>query len=197
MVLTWGMLGPGKGIEWGIDALSAMSLLRPRPRYVVAGQVHPHMSPEEGQRYRDFLEQRAKAQGVAHMVEFEPGFISPQRLRGLLGEADVVLLPYESDDQVTSGVLTHAMAARKPVVSTAFPHAVELLGDARGGIVVPQKDPASIAAALTKILVEPGVADAMSTHNADFTALVSWPTIASHYHQLFDALMRRPSTPAR
>lgn len=192
-VLTWGLLGPGKGIEWGIDALSAMSLLHLQPRYVIAGQTHPKVLAGEGESYRESLVRRAESRGVGHLVDFEPGFISPGRLRELLREADVVLLPYDSHDQITSGVLTEAMASLVPVVSTIFPHAVDMLGDGRGGTVVPHEEPAAIAAALTRILVEPGVAAAMSAHNATLAKLVSWPAVAGRYRQLFDTLMRRPS----
>jgi len=196
-VLTWGLLAPGKGIEWGIDALAAMNLLRPRPRYVVIGRTHPEIAAEEGAKYLEFLAQRAVDQGVAHLVEFEPTFVSPERLRALLREADVVLLPYDSRDQVTSGVLTQALAAMLPVVSTRFPHALELLGDGQGGILVPHEDSAAIAAALTRIIVEPGVAAAMSVHNSAFASLLSWPTVAGKYRLLFDTVTRRLPTPSR
>lgn len=193
MVLTWGVLGPGKGVEWGIDALSEMNLLRPRPRYVVAGQ----MEPEGDGGYLQFLKRRAQERSVGHMVEFEPGFISPERLRELLREADVVLLPYDSHEQVTSGVLVESLAAMVPVVCTAFPHAVDLLRDGQGGTVVPHGDSAAIAAAVTRIAVEPAVAAAMSAHNATLTSLVGWPTVAGQYLQLFHALTRRPSAASR
>lgn len=191
-VLTWGLLGPGKGIEWGIDALSAMSLPHLQPRYVIAGQTHPKVLAGEGESYRDSLVRRAESRGVGHLVEFEAGFITPGRLRELLREADVVLLPYDSHEQITSGVLTEAMASRVPVVSTTFPHAVDLLSDGQGGTLVPHEEPAAIAAALTRILVEPGVAAAMSAHNATLTRLVSWPAVAGRYRELFDTLIRRP-----
>jgi glycosyltransferase involved in cell wall biosynthesis len=197
MVLTWGLLGPGKGIEWGIDALSAMDPQRPRPRYVVAGQTHPKVVAQQGERYGEFLTERAEREGVAHLVEFEPGYLSAERLRDLLRDADVVLLPYDSDEQVTSGVLTEAMAAGVPVVSTDFPHAAELLADSRGGLLVPHKDPAAIAAALTRIIAEPGLAQAMSTHNTSLTSLMDWPTVAGRYRRLFEALLRCSSVSSR
>ncbi|WP_246001636.1 glycosyltransferase [Allorhizocola rhizosphaerae] len=197
MVLTWGLLGPGKGIEWGIDALSVMDPDGPRPRYVVAGQTHPKVVAQQGERYREFLSERAERKGVAHLVEFEPGYLSAERLRELLREADVVLLPYNSDEQVTSGVLTEAMAAGVPVVSTDFPHAVELLGDSRGGLLVPHKNPAAIAAALTRITAEPGLAQAMSTHNTSLASLMDWPTVAGQYGRLFEALLRQSSVSSR
>lgn len=196
-ILTWGLLGPNKGIEWGIAALSSMSGLDPSPRYVVAGQTHPKVLAREGERYRDYLVDWAERQGVADLVEFEPGYLSTVRLRELLRDADVVLLPYNSHEQVTSGVLTEAMAAGVPVVSTAFPHAVELLADGRGGLLVPHEDPPAIAAALTRIIAEPGLAQAMSTHNAGRTDLVNWPTVASRYRVLLNTLSRCATVSSR
>jgi len=40
-ILTWGFLGPGKGVERVIDAMGSLHELRGRPQYVVAGRTHP------------------------------------------------------------------------------------------------------------------------------------------------------------
>ena len=50
MMLTWGLLGPGKGIEWGIEALPGLRALDPAPLYVVAGQTHPRVLAHDGER---------------------------------------------------------------------------------------------------------------------------------------------------
>ncbi|MEV6970369.1 glycosyltransferase [Hamadaea sp. NPDC051192] len=197
VILTWGLLGPGKGIELGIAALSVMDPATPRPTYVVAGQTHPKVFARDGEGYRSFLTEHAGRLGVQHLVRFIPGYLSTDHLGRLLAQADVVLLPYDSQEQVTSGVLAEALAAGVPVVSTAFPHAVELLAGGRGGLVVPHDDPEAIAAALTRIFTEPGLADAMSTHNAKVTTAVSWPTVARRYRQVFDGLLRRSLGPVR
>ena len=60
-------------------------------------------------------------------------------LHRLVQQADIVLLPYDSPEQVTSGVLIEAVAAGKPVVSTGFPHAVELLSSGAGLLVDRQR----------------------------------------------------------
>ena len=78
------------------------------------------------------------------MVQFDARYLDVPTLQRIVRAADVVLLPYDSPDQVTSGVLTEAVVAGKPVVSTAFPHAVELLSGG-AGILVPRRDPAAIA----------------------------------------------------
>jgi len=133
-----GLLGPGKGIEWAIDALAQLRDLKPRVKYIVAGNTHPKVFEYEGDVYRNMLIQRAKNRKVD--VEFDPEYRSLASLARLISEASIVILPYDSPDQVTSGVLVDAIAAGRPVIATAFPHAVELLSTG-AGIVVPRQDP--------------------------------------------------------
>jgi len=139
-LLTWGLLGPGKGIEGAIDALSRLQTLDPAPRYRIVGQTHPRVLARDGEKYRVSLAARAVERGVADLVSFHPSYVDSTALRRVVAEADVVVLPYESREQVTSGVLIEAVAARKPVVATAFPHAVELLA-AGAGLVARARRP--------------------------------------------------------
>ena len=44
IILTWGLIGPGKGIERAIEAMRTLHDLPTRPRYLVAGQTHPKVS---------------------------------------------------------------------------------------------------------------------------------------------------------
>lgn len=57
-------------------------------------------------------------------------------------------------------------------------------------------NPAATAAALTRIIVEPGVAATMSAHNASLSTRVNWPTVADQYRLLFDAVKRHPAKPS-
>src|SRR6185369_2719192 len=160
-LLTWGLLGPGKGIESVIDVLPQLRSLNPRPRYQVVGQTHPKVFERDGEAYRDGLIARAAAAGVGDMVSFPGSYLDGPALARVVARADVVVLPYESREQVTSGVLIEAVAAGKPVVATAFPHAIELLGGG-AGLVVPHGDPAALARALRRVLTEPGLATSMT-----------------------------------
>ena len=180
VVLTWGLLGDGKGIEWGIEALSALRDLDPAPRYVIAGQTHPRVLEREGERYRRGLEAKALALGVSDHIVFDDRYLDAEALHRLVRAADVVLLPYDSLEQVTSGVLIEAVAAGRPVVSSRFPHAVELLGDG-AGLLVPQRDPAAIAAALRRVLTEPGLAGQMSRRAETIAPELSWRAVAGRY----------------
>jgi polysaccharide biosynthesis protein PslF len=188
VLLSWGLLGRGKGIEWAIDAMADLQDLRPRPRYVVAGRTHPKVVAFEGEVYRNMLVERTWAKGVAASVTFDPGYRDLRSLTRLIQDASVVVLPYDSRDQVTSGVLVDAIAAGRPIVATAFPHAVELLSSG-AGIVVPHGNATALAAALRRVLIEPGLAAAMADEAARLAPALGWPAVARQYAELADRVL--------
>ncbi|HSY15268.1 MAG TPA: glycosyltransferase [Jatrophihabitantaceae bacterium] len=188
-VLTWGLLGPGKGIEWGIEAMSALGDLYPAPRYVIAGQTHPKVLIREGESYRRRLIEQVRQLSLTATVSFDSRYRDGAALAELVDTADVILLPYDSTDQVTSGVLIEAVAALKPVVATAFPHAVELLGNG-AGLVVPHRDPAAIAGALRTLLTRRDVAAGMTRTAAATAPELFWPAVAQRYRELAETLIR-------
>lgn len=194
-VLTWGLLGPGKGIEWVIDALAEVSDVVPPITYLVAGETHPKVRERDGEAYRESLVRRAAERGVADRIVFDQRYRSVAELVELAASVAVVVLPYESNDQVTSGVLVDAVAAGTPVVSTRFPHSEELLGDG-AGIVVPHRDPAAIARALRTVLTRPNVAEAMRTRARQLAERHSWNAVAAQYLHVMAGLIG-PATTGR
>jgi len=191
-VLTWGLLGPGKGIEHAIDAVALLRDHGLGVDYHVAGQTHPRVLGRDGEVYRRSLEARVRARDVEDRVHFDARFLAAGALSSLIGIADVVLLPYDSLEQVTSGVLIEAVTAGKPVISTGFPHAVELLGGG-AGLLVERQDPADIARALRRVLTEPGLSARMREHSADLAPQLLWPAVASSYRELASLLTRTPA----
>ncbi|MDT4988676.1 MAG: polysaccharide biosynthesis protein PslF [Micromonosporaceae bacterium] len=187
-ILTWGLLGPGKGIEWGLIGLREIRRMLPQPRYVIAGETHPRVREQQGEAYRLGLGTRARALGVADLVRFERGYLDDATLSRMIERADVVLLPYDSHEQVTSGVLIEAVAAHKPVVSTAFPHAVELLSGG-AGLLVPHRDGPAIGAALRRVLTDPRLAARMSAEAARIAPGLAWSTVADRYRTLAATLL--------
>jgi glycosyltransferase involved in cell wall biosynthesis len=182
-ILTWGLLGPGKGIEWGIEAMALLGDLKPSVRYVIAGRTHPKVFAQEGERYRNHLVALAERLGVAHQVRFDSRYLDPRSLQRLMSGAEVVLLPYDSRDQVTSGVLVEAVTSRTPVVATAFPHAVELLSGG-AGVLVDHQSPASIADAIRMVLTDRGVAGRMAAASGAVAGSLGWASVARQYHTL-------------
>jgi glycosyltransferase involved in cell wall biosynthesis len=187
-VLTWGLLGPGKGIEWGIEAMAMLHDLTPMPHYTVAGQTHPKVLLHEGEAYRDRLREQVRQADLGSCITFEGHYRNPSSLASLVRSADVVLLPYDSTEQVTSGVLIEAVAAGKPVVATQFPHAREVLAGG-AGLLVPHRDPAAIAAALRSVIVRGDVMTRMTAAAAATAPQLLWPVIADQYRELAGRLI--------
>jgi polysaccharide biosynthesis protein PslF len=186
--LTWGLLGPGKGIEHAIDAIALLRDRGLQVAYTVAGQTHPRVRARDGEAYRRLLEERANARGVEDLISFDSRFLPADALIHLIDAADVVLLPYDSLEQVTSGVLIEAVAAGKPVVSTSFPHAVELLADG-AGLLVQRRHPADIADALDRVFTEPGLSARMGRRSTDLAPQLLWTAVASSYRELAASLI--------
>ncbi len=180
-LLTWGLIGPGKGIEWGIEAMAHLRDLD--VVYEIVGETHPKVAAASGESYRESLVGRARELGVADRVIFRGEYVNATQLRQVVGSADLVLLPYESRDQVTSGVLVEAVAAGRAVISTDFPHARELLG-AGNGLLVPPRDPEAIAAAVRRAITEPGLAAALQRRSRRLAPSLSWSAVGDSYRRL-------------
>jgi glycosyltransferase involved in cell wall biosynthesis len=185
-IVTWGLIGPGKGIEWGIRAMAELADLDPRPRYLVAGQTHPKVLAQFGDVYRDGLHQLIADLDLTDRVTLDASYLGTPELAAFVQSADVVLLPYDSRNQVTSGVLVEAIAAGKHVVATGFPHAVELL-DRDTGTIVAHEDPHAIAT---------GLRAAITGLRAPRTDLVpvpksalGWSEVAAQYRELATHLL--------
>ncbi len=178
--LTWGLIGPGKGIEWAIDALPKLRDLVPPPQYVISGRTHPKVLAAAGEAYRTMLEGRVVANGVRDLVRFDNTYRDLEALGALIAAADVVILPYDTSDQATSGVLVDAVAAGKPVIATSFPHSRELLAGG-AGIIVPHRDPAALAEAMRRVATDSSVTSRMILQARRIAPSLSWDSVADQY----------------
>ncbi len=191
-ILTWGLIGPGKGIERVIDAMPSLRDLANPPRYLIAGRTHPKVLAAQGEDYRERLIAQAERLDVAESVSFDAEYRSSEAVTALVQTAAVVVLPYDSRDQVTSGVLVDSIASGRPIVATAFPHAVEMLGTG-AGTVVAHDDPDALVDALRRLLTDPQVADSMATEARGLAPTMAWPVVAAAYVALAQRLLAAQS----
>jgi glycosyltransferase involved in cell wall biosynthesis len=187
MFLTWGLLGPGKGIEWVIDALAILNRLGVNAHYVIAGRTHPKVLEHSGESYRNMLAARAAKQGVGSMVSFDSSYRTLPSLLDLVARATCVVLPYDSDDQITSGVLVDAVAAGRPVIATGFPHAVELLSNGAGRLV-PHRDVDALACEMHRIATRPEHVEQLARAAAGLAPIHNWSHIAGEYLALASSI---------
>jgi glycosyltransferase involved in cell wall biosynthesis len=188
LILTWGLIGPGKGIERAIDAMRDLHDLPTRPRYLVAGQTHPKVLAAHGESYRQARIEQVERHGITSSVEFDNDYRDVESLTALIQSSTVVVLPYDSKDQVTSGVLVDAIAAGRPVVATAFPHAVELLSSG-AGLLVDHDDPDAMAKALRRVLTRPELAASMAAEASRLAPTLGWSVVAAEYLNVANRLL--------
>jgi len=180
VILTFGLLSPDKGIEYVIDALPAILERHPETVYIVLGATHPHVMAHSGETYRLKLEARAHELGVDHSVIFHNRFVSQAELGEFLTAADLYVTPYLNPEQSTSGTLAYAVGAGKAVISTPYRYATELLADERG-VLVPVRDAAALASAVTALLDDAARLAEMQRRSALFGRAMSWPAVARQH----------------
>ena len=180
VILTFGLLGPDKGIENVIQALPKIIQKHPNTVYMVVGETHPNIRAHHGETYRLGLERLARELGVASHVVFHNRFVSDAELKEFLGAADVYTTPYLKLQQITSGTLAYAVGSGKAVVSTPYWYAEELLANGRG-ILVPPADPGAIAEAIGELLSNDSLRRSMRRKAAEFGRQMVWPSVARQY----------------
>lgn len=184
VLLTFGLLGPGKGIEHVISAMPEIVRRHPEVVYLVLGATHPHLLAREGERYRQSLERQADQLGVRKHVLFHNRFVSLEDLTEFIKATDIYVTPYLNEEQITSGTLAYVFGAGKPVVSTPYWHASELLAEGRGKLT-PFCDPPAIAEAVCQYLDDPESMEATRREAYRQGRAMIWPAAARLYLRAF------------
>lgn len=191
VMLTFGLLSPGKGIETVIDALPAIAARHPGFAYLVVGATHPHVRRYNGEAYRESLRARAARLRVAENLIFHDRFVEPDELLGYIAAADLYITPYLGREQIASGTLAYTVGAGKAVISTPYPYAAELLGEGRG-VLVPFGDSAAIGERILHLLDHPAERRALQERAYRYGRRMIWPVVAWRYLQTFgDVLVER------
>jgi len=188
VIMTFGLLGPGKGIEMALDAIARLVQDHPNVVYLVVGATHPELLKHEGERYRESLEQRVSDLGIENHVRFVNKYLTQQEVEEYLQMADVYLAPYPGAQQIASGPLTFSLAAGKAVVATPFVAAEELLADGRG-ILTPFNDPVALAENLKRILDDPLARVVMRKKAYKFGRTLTWPSVGARYYSIANELL--------
>lgn len=185
VILTFGLLSPGKGIEVMIDAMPLILKERPDAVYVVLGATHPNLVRREGEAYRERLMDRARGCGVADNVVFLNQFVDQATLLEFISMCDVYVTPYLNEAQMTSGTLAYSFALGKAVVSTPYWHAQDLLAQGRG-ILVPFGDSRAIGTEIAGLLTDDVRRQAMRIQAYALSRAMTWERTAERYVAVAD-----------
>ncbi|HLY55344.1 MAG TPA: glycosyltransferase family 4 protein [Stellaceae bacterium] len=189
VILTFGLLSPGKGVEVMIDAMPAILKSCPDAVYVVLGTTHPNLVRREGEAYRESLLDRVRELGIEHHVVFLDQFVDQATLLDFISMCDVYVTPYLNASQMTSGTLAYSFGLGKPVVSTPYWHAQELLADGRG-ILVPFGDAATTGKEIAALLTDDVRRRAICKRAYSTSRSMTWPRNAEQYLAVFERAMQ-------
>jgi glycosyltransferase involved in cell wall biosynthesis len=184
VILSFGLIGPGKGFESVIAAMPAIVKAVPTATYVILGATHPGILACDGEAYRAGLAAQVASLKLGDHVQFVDRFVGRVELGTWLEAADIVTTPYPNLDQSTSGTLAYGMAAGKAIVSTPYTYASELLAEGRGRLV--SRAPDALAAAFIELLTDHELRAAMGRRAYEHTRKMVWWEVGAEYRRIFD-----------
>ncbi|WP_188964166.1 glycosyltransferase family 4 protein [Deinococcus aquiradiocola] len=190
LILTFGLIGRGKGLDTAVRALPDVVRAHPDALYLILGATHPHVLRHEGEAYREELLALARELGVQDNLRMDNRFVELDDLKRYLTAADVYLTPYPNPAQITSGTLAYAVGNGKAVVSTPYWYAEELLADGRG-VLTPFGEPRAMGEALSALLSDPHARAGMGARAEVFGEAMRWPAVGAAYAEVFGQVQPR------
>ncbi|MHB8061154.1 MAG: glycosyltransferase family 4 protein [Ruminiclostridium sp.] len=184
IISTFGLIGPGKGIEHGIEAIS--KVVRDNNKdvlYLILGQTHPALK-EEGIVYRNKLEKLVEELELKANVKFINKYLSKDEIIQYLQLSDIYMTPYMGRDQAVSGTMAYAVGYGKAIVSTPYLYAKEMLSEGRG-LLAEFDNSDSLADSIKYILQNTDRKAEMERDTMKLGSTMYWDKVAQHYIEVF------------
>jgi len=194
VILTFGLINPGKGIEYMIEAMPEILKVYPEALYLIVGRTHPAVKQAQGEKYREQLLHQIKKLNLRSSVFFVDRYVSLQELLQYLQAADVYVTPYLGRDQVASGTLAYALSAGKAIVSTPYLYAEEVLGDGRG-VLVDFQESRALSRAIIQIFSDVALKESLETRALEYSRQMQWPVVGMSYLKLFSEVVGERMSP--
>jgi len=195
VILTFGLIGPSKGIEFMIEAMPKIIKKYNDVIYIILGATHPSLLRTHGEEYRHFLLQKVKKLGLEEHVQFHNKFVELKTLTEYLIATDIYVTPYLSKEQITSGTLAYAVGSGNAVVSTPYLFAEELLAQGKGRLV-PFRDSESLAKEINDLLAHEHKRNKIRKNAYLYGREMVWKEVAERYLRLVGKVYeQRPAYP--
>ncbi len=185
---TFGLLGRGKSIETSLKALPAVVKMRPEVLFLIIGRTHPGVVKEEGEAYREMLEQMVADLGLQDNVKFINKYVQLDELLDYLQLTDIYLFTSKDPNQAVSGTFSYALSCGCPIISTPIPHALEVLGD-NTGILFDFDDSEQLTEGINKLLYDVKLRKEIIMNGLHKITPTSWENAAVSHAKLFRKLV--------
>lgn len=184
IVSTFGLLSPGKGLEYGIEAVAEVAKEHKDILYLILGQTHPCVKKESGEVYREKLAEMVDRLGIREHVRFVDKYLSKDEIIHYLRMSDIYMTPYLGKDQAVSGTLAYAVGYGRVIISTPYSYAKEMLSEGRG-LLAEFNDAPSLARHIRYVLENPQAKKEMERRTLSVGRTMMWGNVANHYTKLF------------
>jgi glycosyltransferase involved in cell wall biosynthesis len=192
LVLTsFGLLSPNKGVEKGILAMKEISARFPEAMYIVLGHTHPNLLEQEGEKYRDYLQQVIADNSLEKNVRLINEYAPTQKLMEYLTLTDIYLFTSKDPNQAVSGTFLYAMSAGCPIISNSFVLAKEML-DKKTGIILERGDENELAENAIRLLQNDFLRKQMGINAFLKTRGTTWKKVAEKHTNLFYEIFEKP-----
>jgi len=181
---TFGLLNRNKGLEYVIDALPEVVKKFPNFIYIIFGATHPVVLSKEGESYRNFLIQKIWDLGLYEYVKLYNKYFPLTELLHFLKATDIYISPSLNPTQAVSGTFSYALGMGRPVISTAFYQAKEVVTD-DVGILVDFRNPQAYTDAILRLLEDENLRLQLGKNAYFRTRYMIWPNVAVQYARVF------------
>lgn len=184
IVSTFGLISPGKGLEYGIEAIAKVAKTHKDIIYLILGQTHPAIKKISGESYREKLIKLVEKLRVKDHVMFVDRYLTKDEIISYLQMSDIYMTPYIGKDQAVSGTLAYAVGYGRVIVSTPYSYAREMLADGRG-LLAEFRNADSLARQIRYVLDHPEEKKEMEQKTLNLGRTMMWSNVANQYTKLF------------
>lgn len=185
---TFGLLGEGKNIETGLQALPKIIEKEPNVLYLIIGKTHPNLIIDGVDAYRDKLEAIVEDLNIKDNVRFINEYLDTNELLDYLKATDIYLFTSKDPNQAVSGTFTYAMSCACPMVASKIPHTLEVL-TSDCGVLVDIGDADQFSEATIKLLADDELRTQMGINAFTKTRASSWENVAITHMNTYKELM--------
>jgi glycosyltransferase involved in cell wall biosynthesis len=174
-----------KGLSYLLEAFPAIRARHPNAVLVIGGYGD----------LREELERRAQQLGIAASVRF-PGQLARDRVARYISAADVYVVPSIRDQRGNvdglPNVLLESMGAARPIVASSVAGIPEVILDGEHGLLVPERDPAALAAAITRLLDDRSLARQLgAAARRRVLEELTWDATAERFEEVYHRALQK------
>ncbi|MBF4508636.1 glycosyltransferase [Flavobacterium sp. JLP] len=192
VLATFGLLGEGKNIETGLQAMPKIIENTPNALYLIIGKTHPNLIIDGVDAYRNKLEAIVEDLNIKDNVRFINQYLDTDELLDYLKATDIYLFTSKDPNQAVSGTFSYAMSCACPIVASKIPHTLEVLTP-DSGVLVDIGNVDQFSDAAIKLLSDDELRTEMGINAFRKTRASSWENVAITHMNTYKELIENPS----